>query len=319
MSINYNPLGTQIVGDFPNAVYPNLADVITINGRIKESNPPQVVQTGDAPESGGPSNTPKIAAGDIRNTTILKSNQSREHVCDFVLELQKNIELKKFLKATAKQIRDAIRAVLRALGISDVSGKSTELFNSLKAFARELRRIQKEIIQPILDFQNYVLGYITKIRAMIQYILSLPAKLLALLADCLQRLLKLIGNIFTDFLKEFSPSSPGEDSGFESVIKAAQEVADEASNTIRKSAQVVATAGTIAFSATAGLLVPVSAEELAASNAFIANYEAANPLPSVNNILAAGTNVNQLNEVVGDFPDSNKLNNTIENNPTVTV
>jgi hypothetical protein len=35
--------------------------------------------------------------------------------------------------------------------------------------------------------------------------------------------------------------------------------------------------------------------------------------------LAAGTNVNQLNEVVGDFPDSNELNKTIENNPTVTV
>ena len=79
--------------------------------------------------------------------------------------------------------------------------------------------IQKEIIQPIIDFEKYVLAYITKLRAMIAWILSLPARLLAILQDCLQRLLKLIANIFSDIGQGFSDGLS--DSSFQEVIDAA--------------------------------------------------------------------------------------------------
>jgi hypothetical protein len=267
-----------------------------------------VVFSGDAPTSGGPSNTPQIATGDIRNTTIAISNKRRDHVCDFVLEMQKNISLKKFIKASAKVVRDAIRAVIKALGLSDRSGIFTTTINEVKAFARELRRIQKEIIQPIIDFEIYVLSYITKIRSIIQWVLSLPVRLLQLLRDCLERLLKLVGNIFTDFLKELGPTTT--DSGVKELFDASKELANEAGNTIKKASEAVALAATIPVAATVGLLVPVSQAELDSSNALIKSFEAENP--TVAEISGAGTE----RLATYGFPDSDSLNNTLDSTVT---
>jgi hypothetical protein len=303
--IKYTPEG-EVNGEYANYPYPVLANTITIQGVTIEKQPPQVVNTGDAPVTGGPSNTPQLATGDIRNTTISVSNKRREHVCDFVLEMRKNVQLKKFLRAIAKPIRDAIRWVMKSLGLSDRSGKFTELVNELKAYARELRRIQKEIIQPIIDFEKYILAYITKLRAIIQWILSLPARLLALLRDCLERLLKLIGNIFTDFLKELSPGDGG--GGFTELLEASKELATEAGNTVKKATEAVALAAAIPVAATVGLLVPVSQSELDAANTFISTYETENP--NVAQITGASTSMSKLREF--GFPDSDTLNTTAE-------
>jgi hypothetical protein len=70
----------------------------------------------------------------------------------------------------------------------------------LKAIAEEIRYIQKTYIQPIIDFEKYVLAVIVKIRAIVQWILSLPARILQLLYTCLTNLLKALANIFTDAL-----------------------------------------------------------------------------------------------------------------------
>lgn len=309
MTIKYDELG-NVVGDYPPYASPNLANTVIQKSVVVESKQPQVVYSGDAPVSGGPSNTPQIATGDIRNTTIAISNRRRDHVCDFVLEMQKNIALKKFIKATAKALRDAIRWVIKALGLSDRSGVFTEAINEIKAFARELRRIQKEIIQPIIDFERYVLAYITKIRAIVQWILSLPAKLLQLLRDCLERLLKLIGNVFTDFLKELGPVGAGGDGGIGDLISAAKELATEAGNTVKKASEAVALGAAIPVAATAGLLVPVSQAELDAANSVIQTYETQNP--TVAAVTGAGTS--QLAQF--GFPDSDSLNNTLANTVT---
>lgn len=314
MSIKYDKF-YGVVGPNPNYPIPNPAPTVKdVNGCILEVQPPRVITAGNAPVVGGPSNVPQIALGDIRNTNIMLTNQSREHVCDFVLELQKNIYLKKFLKATAKAIRDAIRFVIKQLGLTDRSGVFTELINELKAFARDLRYIQKEIIQPIIDFERYVLAYITKIRAIIQWILGLPARLLQLLRDCLERLLKLIANIFTDFLVELGPIS-GTEGGLGDLLAAAKEVADEAGNTIRKASEAVALAAAIPAAATIGLLVPVSEQELEEANNFIRAYETNNPNPTPAEITSAGTNL----YAIGGMPSANNVNNTIEQNRIQTV
>jgi len=314
MSIQFDKF-YGVVGPNPNFPVPNVANTVKdANGCILEVQPPKVVTAGNAPVVGGPSNVPQIALGDIRNTNIMITNQNREHVCDFVLEMQKNIYLKKFLKAAAKAVRDAIRHVIKTLGLTDRSGVLTELINELKAFARELRYIQKEIIQPIIDFERYVLAYITKIRAIIQWILGLPARLLQLLRDCLERLLKLIANIFTDFLVELGPIS-GTDGGLGDLLAAAKEVADEAGATIRKAGEAVALAAAIPAAATVGLLVPVTQQELDAANNFITAYEANNPNPTPAQITSAGTNL----QAIPGMPEANNVNTTIEQNRPVTV
>jgi hypothetical protein len=196
---------------------------------------------------------------------------------------------------------------MKLLGLSDRTGKFSYIINKLKAFAAELRRINKEIIQPIIDFQKYVLAYITKLRALIQWLLSLPAALLKLLADCLDRLLKLIRSVFSDIISEATSGLGGTDGedGFSELIEAAKEAAQATGETISKVTEVAVLAVQIPVAATAGILVPVSQAELDAANTTIQQYTSENP--TVSDLTNAGQN--KLAQY--GFPDKNALNDQL--------
>jgi len=285
----------------------NRGGVIVVNGLAKENSPPQCVRTGDTPQSGEPSNTPSCAFGRVDGTIIDATNKKRSHVCDFISEMQKNISLKKYTKAIGRFIREAIQKIMKLLGLSDRTGKFSYIINKLKAFAAELKRINKEIIQPIIDFQKYVLAYITKLRALIQWLLSLPAALLKLLADCLERLLKLIKSVFSDIISEATSGLGGTDGegGFSDLIEAAKEAAQATGETISKVTEVAALAIEIPIAATAGILVPVSQSELDAANTTIQQYTSENP--TVSDLTNAGQN--KLAQY--GFPDKNALNDQL--------
>jgi hypothetical protein len=230
---------------------------------------PTVNCSNDGPKVGYPS-IPASARCVVEGTSVGNTNNQLAHVCDFVSEMQKNQYLKKFLKAVANQIREGIRAIMRFLGITDATGQYSWLIDKLKSIARELKRIQKEIIQPIIDFEKYVLAYITKLRAIVQWILGLPARFLALLKDCLTRLLLAIVNVFSDFFTELSGG--GASSELTELVSAAKEVASEAFNTVNLAGQAVVGVVQIEASATAGLLIPVSEQDLIAANNTIISY-----------------------------------------------
>lgn len=258
---------------------PNVAKVTSKGKLVDPPKDPNVNQN-----SGGPEN-PSLSRGIVANTAIDVSNNSLEHVCDFISEMQKNINLKKYTKALANQLREAIRWVMVQLGLTDATGQYSWLIAELKAFAIEAKRIQKEIIQPIIDFEKYVLAYVAKLRAMVQWILSLPAKLLALLQDCLKKLLLLIKNIFADAMQGFSEAG---DPNSADILTEAKAAANAAYDTVKLASTAVAGAVAIPIAATAGLLVPVSQSDLTAANATIAAYEqptaeqSANPIPTQN-------------------------------------
>ena len=197
------------------------------------------LDSGNAPSNGQPT-TPGTAAGVLTNTTLDKMNNSLAHVCDFSLEIQKNNALRKFLVAQAKNIRDAVRAVMRALGLSDATGQYQWLFDKLKAITRELKYIQKNVIKPIMDFQKYVLEYIAKINAIIAWILTLPARLAALLADCLKKMYKLLANLMAAVSADLAADSgPGSgETGFSDVVSAAKETISTTLQTTQQIAQV---------------------------------------------------------------------------------
>ena len=286
----------------------NRGGVIVVNGLAKENAPPVCVRTGDAPQPGTPSNTPGTCYGRVDGTIIDETNKKRSHVCDFISEMQKNISLKKYTKAIGRFIREAIQKIMKLLGLTDRTGKFSYIINKLKEFAAELRRINKEIIQPIIDFQKYVLAYITKLRALIQWLLSLPAALLKLLADCLDRLLKLIKSVFSDIISEATSGLGGDTSGeggFSELIEAAKEAAQATGETISKVTEVAVLAVQIPVAATAGILVPVSQAELDAANTTIQQYTSENP--TVSDLTNAGQN--KLAQF--GFPDKNALNDQL--------
>jgi hypothetical protein len=252
----------------------NTATIRTLpNGTIVEANPPTSV---DAPKAGQPSNT-SIQAFDL-GEIVITTNKKRDHVCDFELEMLKNINLSKYTTALANVIREAVRKLLAALGLTDTSGESTYWINLLKNIARELRDFNKYVVQPIIDFEKYVLAYIVKLREIVAWLLSLPAKLAKLLADCLARIRKLIASVFTDIIASASAVGSGNTgtniSNFGELVAAAKDAAAATGEVLNKVGEAAQLGATIPIAATAGLLVAATPEEIAAANATILNYEA---------------------------------------------
>ena len=235
----------------------------------------------DGPAIGGPTypSTP-AARGDVSGS-IASTNASLIHSCDFVNDLKKNIGLKKFLKAVAKWIREGIRKIQQLMGFSDPSGSFSETINMLKSAAEYIRYVVKEYIEPIIEFEKYVLAVIVKIRAIIQWILSLPGKLLTLLRDCLAKLLKSIASLFADAWAEAGTElgiqSTDTGKGFEELSAAVKDTVAAAKELLTASTTAVGLAVGIAVSGTVGLLAPVSESDIAGANKTITAYSGSVP------------------------------------------
>jgi hypothetical protein len=274
----------------------------------------------DVPATGGPTISP-YARGIIAGTSIDATNNSLVHSCDFVNDLKKSLGLKKFLKAIAKWIREGVRTIMRVLGLSDPSGTFSELINMLKSVAEFIRYIQKEYIEPLIEFAKYVLVVLVKIRALIQWILSLPAKLLSLLRECLTKLLTALVGVFVDDfsstaekissytvgIQKFADGSsiqifddgsqlitdvagnltslgPSSDiasgdigKGFSELTAAVQDTLNVTSDALKATGASIALGAGIATSATIGLLLPTSEDQVIEANKVIKNYTGSFP------------------------------------------
>ena len=288
-----NAADAAVVGELYNSLgqTTTVDTAAIVNEKVNKNNKPGLASfpgksavptnPNDVPKVGDPT-TPVFSRGgeNIIGTTIAQRNNQLVHSCDFANDLIKHIQLKKFLKSIARWVREGIRKIMQVLGFTDASGAISSIINALKKLAKELKYIKTEYIDPIIEFQKYVLAVIVKIRAIIQWILSLPAKLLTLLRDCVLRLIKSLVKMFTD---EFSGST-GEASqigdlgkDFQELAAAIKDVAVSGGELLKAGTTVVALAAGIAVSGTVGLLVPTSEAEVIAANATIVNYTGSLP------------------------------------------
>jgi hypothetical protein len=249
---------------------PQATDVPVVIGNQNLTPPPGAENDGRVV---GTPTIPASARGVVINTSRGNNNRKLTHVCSFIDEMQKNIYLKKFIKATAQAIRDGIRYVMKTLGFADRTGVFAWITAKLKEAVRWLKQVQK-FLKDVINFERYVLAYITKIRAFITWIRSLPARFMALLAQCLTKFLKLVGSVLTDFFKELTA---GPDNGFGALISETKNLISNTVTTVKLATTAAAGAVTIAGMATTGLMVPASAADLKAANKTIAAYEASLP------------------------------------------
>jgi hypothetical protein len=105
-----------------------------------------------------------------------------------------------------------------------------------------LKYIKKNFIDPIIEFQKYVLLYIAEIKRLIEFILNLPAKIKALLKNCLANLYRLLNSIFTDIVTE--TLGTGDDS-IGAAISSAQQLAAQATETYNGVKTIINTGSTI--------------------------------------------------------------------------
>lgn len=229
-----------------------------------------------APNSGytpGAPSTASLARGIVFGTVKNNNNNRRAHVCNFIDEMRKNQKLKDFVKASAQYIREGIREVLQFLGLTDVSGAFAAVAAELKAAVRWLKTVQK-YLKDIINFEKYVISYIARIKSIIQWIMGLPAKLIALLAQCLAKFLKLVKNVMSDFFKELTA---GSNSGFGDAISAATEFVDESIKTVNLTVTAATGAVVVAGTAASVFTSITSTNDLSTANKAIVSYAATLP------------------------------------------
>jgi len=209
--------------------------------------------------SGEPS-TPPLAREKVENTGVDVANNKRDHVCDIrqyiILD---NSTVGVSFTGILKKIRDAIRAALAALGL-DPSGVVSYIVSFLKSVAREVKRITT-IVKENLEFLTRITDAITKIKAMIAYILSLPAKLLALLRDCLSALTGSITEAIKGLLT-VNIEGVSDTDDFTKIVSSVNELVDASKDVISSTSDAVAIPVQIAGTITNAITAPVSSTEL---------------------------------------------------------
>lgn len=156
---------------------PNLAQ--TQNGT--EVNAPKVVNTGDAPVSGGPT-TPSLSRGLIGNTAIAISNADIAHVCDVSGEIR--FEIAKATIAVTGAI-NTLREEMQALWAgSSASGFSDEVRNEAKTIQNKINELKKFVndqTEPLKDVQKYA----QELQELTIAIARLPVRIAEQLKKCL--------------------------------------------------------------------------------------------------------------------------------------
>lgn len=203
-----------------------------------ETNPPKPLTAGDAPRKGSPT-TPGLARGVLKDTMDARMANSLAHHCDFGINLSRRIGLKKYFKVIAQAIRKAVRAVKRALGFSDASGVISTVINKVKSIVQEINNYVKMYVRPIAKFLVKVIKFISYVKTVIAWIVSLPARFLKFLRECLTALMSAISKVFLDELFSGEPGNTiGKD--IQSIVKDAKEITKTISTTIALANRTVA-------------------------------------------------------------------------------
>ena len=181
---------------------------------------------------------PRLARGVLTGTLVGDLNNQLSHSCDFILEAKKNLKLRAFIEAVAGAIKRGVLAIVDALGL-EPTGTLSNAIAFLRRIASYLKYIKKNYIDPIIEFEKYVILYIQQVKAMIEFINNLPAKLKALLKTCLANLTRLLSSVFTDIISEALGTG---DDGIGAAIIAAKDVVDQA-NIVYNGVQTVINTG----------------------------------------------------------------------------
>lgn len=145
------------------------------------------VETGPRPIDGvvtdrkNETTLPLHAIGNIAKTGIDIMNKNRSHVCDTAIYIRAQMAAARIATGQiAQAIREAIKLAMEALGVTPALSAIAE---KLKSFAKQLKRITN-MINEINDYVTIYATYIAQIRAVIEYIQSLPEQIAYLFKKC---------------------------------------------------------------------------------------------------------------------------------------
>lgn len=280
-----------------NAEHPIVIGVIP-GIRLSEPNPqvgfndprtPEMIITAPRPAKGvvyeqiGIPSKPYVGMEDLKllqQTTVYKANQNLQHVCDISAEMKKAAALARLkFSSLMDSIRASIKALLKALGLTP-SGETSYWIEYAKKLARELKDIQRKIAE-YADLSTVIVAYARKVRAMIDYINSLPSKLYNLLKQCLADLINALSAGFSDL---FSLSGKTD---FSEAIEVFKDVQTTAGKIYNDSIKIVATPVAVIQA----LTNPASSSDVASAGQTLNTYLASvNPTSTTTDITKFTTN-----------------------------
>jgi hypothetical protein len=264
--------GDWVMGFFQDGEYAQIPVVMGLFPGI-ESVQSSIVYREAAAREGGPQNKPRpsqvdrvvgepttvrISRGILTGTLVNVTNQDRKHVCDISPEVTKatNYIRGKF-GVVVEKIREFIVGLLSGIG-SDPTGIFAWLLQQAKSVARKIKYIT-DIIKEVTELTKELLEVARQIRAMIDYILSLPEKVRKFLSSCLASFIKSLSTGIADLLSPPGVGIPVGDftqlvTEFNKITQASKELLSEVAQLTTFPAQVLET-----------LVNPASAEDVTAA------------------------------------------------------
>jgi hypothetical protein len=217
--------------------------------------------------------TPRTARGVVEGTPVGVANENRAHVCDIRDEMKKAAALARLkFSQLVQAIRAAVRAILDALGNSP-DGVVARFIEIAKGLLRDLKFIQS-IIEEIRDWTNVIVGFARKVRAMIDWILTLPKKLLAFLKDCLAELYASLKGGISELFSLSGGVGDNTDSGISEAMGVFGEIVDTAKATVQAGIEVVQAPAAIVAAFTS----PASAADITKAGDLVTGYLSATAL-----------------------------------------
>lgn len=207
--------------------------------------------------------TPRMCRGKIEGTLIEQTNKEVVHVCDIATQLKQSViweRLKHSQFVTA--IREAIEAFIKALGNSPDS-ISQKVIDAAKWLRRKLKDIQDKI-KELNDYLQITVEVAKQLRAIVDWILSLPARLQSALSNCLSAFLSGIGSLLSDVLT--LPSASGPD--ISSALNEVKSAVEQAGATITTATEALAVPAQIA----SAVLAPSSISSTSAIQTAVDSY-----------------------------------------------
>ena len=152
----------------------------------------------------GEPTTPRMARGVMQGTLTNATNSLLSSACDIKGQIAVGIAWAKLKNTEAlKAVKDFIASYLSTL--LDPSGIVSTIIETLKWIASKIRYVIK-LLKPFVDFANATAKVAAVARAVLDYILNLPARLQKFLQTCLSKVLGGIGAIISEL---FSTSGLG--------------------------------------------------------------------------------------------------------------
>ncbi len=224
-------------------------------------------------DKAGEPTTPRTARGVVEGTPVGVANEKRAHVCDIRDEMKKAAALARLkFSQLVQAIRAAVRAILDALGNSP-DGVVARFIEIAKGLLRDLKFIQS-IIEEIRDWTNVIVGFARKVRAMIDWLLTLPKKLLAFLKDCLAELYASLKGGISELFSLSGGTGDNTDSGISEAMGVFGEIVDTAKATVQAGIEVVQAPAAIVAAFTS----PASAADITKAGDLVTGYLSATAL-----------------------------------------